>query len=86
MMHHEIFPREVTANAPRITLTGRERLHVEQHRGLIAYSQEEIIFRTAAGLLKAEGAGMSFRLYNAGEALVSGRIDRVGFVQKEART
>ena len=85
MMHHEIFPREVTSNVPRVTLTGQERLHVEQHRGLIAYSSEEIIFRTAVGLLRTAGAELRFTLYNAGEALVDGRIDVVEYVQKEGR-
>lgn len=85
MMHHEIFPREVTGNVPRVTLTGHERLHVEQHRGLIAYSPEEIIFRTAAGLLRTAGAQLRFSMYTSGEALVNGRIDVVEYVQKEGR-
>ena len=84
-MHQDIFPREVTSNVPRVTLTGQEQLHVEQHRGLIAYSTEEIIFRTAVGLLRTSGAELRFSLYTAGEALVNGRIDVVEYVQKEGR-
>lgn len=85
MMHSDIFPREVTGNVPRVTLTGQERLHVEQHRGLIAYSPEEIIFRTALGLLRTAGEGLCFSKYTSGEALVKGRIDVVEYVQKEGR-
>lgn len=84
-MHHEVFPREVISNVPCVTLTGHERLHIEQHRGLIAYSPEEIIFRTAAGLLRTAGADMRFSMYTAGEALVNGRIDLVEYVHKEGR-
>ena len=84
-MHTEIFPREVTSNVPRITLTGHERLHVEQHKGLIDYSQEIIVLRTAVGLMRVSGAGMRFRLYNAAEALIEGRIDSVSFPPKEGR-
>lgn len=82
-MPGEIFPREVTSNVPRITLTGLELLHVEQHRGLIAYSPDEIIFRTSVGMLQVKGGELGFRLYTAGEALVTGRIDSVCVAQKE---
>lgn len=82
-MPKDIFPREVVSNVPRITLTGREQLHIEQHKGLIAYSPEEIVFRTAIGLLRAEGEQMRFRLYTAAEALVVGRIGGLSFMAKE---
>lgn len=85
-MQNELFPREVTSNVPRITLTGHERLHIEQHRGLIDYSPENIVLRTACGLMRVAGAGMGFSLYTAGEALITGRIDSVAFQQKEGRT
>lgn len=85
-MHEEIIPREVTSRVPRITLTGHERLHIEQHRGLIDYAPDNIVFRTFCGLLRIGGAGLRFSLYTAGEALVTGRIDSVIFQAKEART
>lgn len=79
------FSKEVVSNAPRITLTGHERLHVEQHRGLIDYLPEHIVLRTACGLMDVAGAGMRFLLYTAGEALITGRIDSVTFRGKEGR-
>lgn len=84
-MQHELFPREVILNVPRITLTGHERLHIEQHRGLIDYDPENIVLRTSCGLMRIAGAGMHFSLYSAGEALITGRIDSVSFQQKEGR-
>ena len=84
-MHDMIIPREVTSRVPRITLTGHERLHIEQHRGLIDYAPDNIVFRTCCGLVRVGGAGMRFGLYTAEEALVSGQIDSVIFQGKEAR-
>lgn len=84
-MQDELFPREVTSNVPRLTLTGHERLHVEQHRGLIDYAPENIVMRTSCGLIRIAGAGMLFSLYTAGEALITGRIDSVSFQHKEGR-
>ncbi len=82
-MHGEVFPREVTGGVPRLTLTGREQLHVEQHRGLIDYAPESIVLRTSCGLLRVAGAGMVFNCYTATEAIVSGRIDSVAFQHGE---
>lgn len=85
MPEHELFPREVTTNVPCITLTGRERLHVEQHRGLIAYQPQEICLRTACGLLKVTGDGLCFRMYTGAEAIVSGKIESVSFAEEGGR-
>lgn len=82
-MQEGLFPKEVTGNVPRITLTGHELLHVEQHRGLVDYDQENIVLRTSCGLIRIAGAGMSFTLYTAGEARISGQIDSVCFQQGE---
>lgn len=84
-MQAGLFPKEVVSHVPRITLTGHERLHIEQHRGLIDYAPENIVLRTSVGLLRVAGAGMVFTLYSAGEAIVVGQIDSVSFQHKEGR-
>lgn len=84
-MQGGLFPREVTSNVPRITLTGREQLHIEQHRGLIDYAPDLIVMRTSIGLMRVMGCGMIFRLYTEGEAMVTGQIISVSFDQKEGR-
>lgn len=84
-MANDLFPREVTSNVPRLTLTGCEQLHIEQHRGVVAYSPEEIVFRTASGLLRATGEHMTFARYSAGEALVQGQISSVAYLAQEGR-
>lgn len=84
-MQHEFFPREVTSSVPRITLTGHERLHIEQHKGLIDYAPDNIVLRTSCGLVRIAGAGMCFGMYTAAEALITGRIDSVTFQEKEGR-
>lgn len=80
-MQQGIFPKEVTSKVPLITLTGHEQLHVEQHQGLVDYEPENIILRSACGLIRIGGAGMVFRLYTAAEALIEGRIDCVAFTR-----
>lgn len=76
-MQKELFPGEVVTKVPRITLTGTGRLHVEQHQGLVGYQQEEVLFRTACGVLRVTGGGLHFQAYSSMEALLVGRIESV---------
>lgn len=82
-MREELFPREVTSDVPRMTLTGHERLHVEQHKGLVDYAPEIIAMRTSCGLMRIAGAGMRFVTYTAAEAVIVGRIDSISFPGQE---
>lgn len=84
-MRDEFFPREVISDVPRVTLTGHERLHVEQHKGLVDYAPEVIAMRTSCGLMRVNGAGMRFVTYTAAEAVIVGRIDAVSFPGQEGR-
>lgn len=77
MPENTLFPKEVTSHVPRMTLTGQELLHVEQHQGLLAYQPEEIRFRTSVGMLIVTGQSLRFRMYSAGEAIISGEIDGI---------
>ena len=84
-MQHDLFPKEVTSKVPLITLTGHEQLHIEQHQGLVDYDSENVVMRSACGLIRIAGAGMIFRLYSAVEAVIVGRIDSVAFAPGEER-
>lgn len=81
----ELFPREVTSDVPRMTLTGHELLHVEQHKGLVGYQPEEILFRVSGGTLRVAGVELRFCSYTAGEAVIRGRIDSVGILPAGGR-
>ena len=79
----ELFPKEVVSDLPRVTVTGSERVHVEQHKGLIAYQPEEVVFRVASGRLTVSGKELRFRLYSAGEAILTGHVDSVAMAGGE---
>lgn len=85
MAKNTLFPREVTSNVPFVTITGKDMLHVEQHKGVIAYQPEKIIIRTACGLMHITGKALVFSMYTATEALVTGNISSVSFDEMEGR-
>lgn len=48
-------PEEIVLNLPLITMTGRERLVVENYKGVIEYDEKQIRLNTSIGILKIEG-------------------------------
>ena len=67
-------PPESATGAPRITISGGDRVLVEGHRGLLEYAQDRI---AAAGpgcriLIKGEGLGLV--TMSRREMVVSGRL------------
>lgn len=76
-MSEGLFPQEVVKDVPRVTLTGNDQVHVEQHKGLAAYRPEEVIFRTACGTLCIGGSELRLKRYTACEALVTGQVSSV---------
>lgn len=79
----ELFPKEIVSDMPRVTLTGSERVHVEQHKGLIAYQPEEVVFRVASGRLTVSGRELRFKLYTSNEAILAGHVDGVAMAGGE---
>ena len=77
MEKEPFFPSEVTGGAFKVTLTGRGRAWVEQHRGLLGYTAEEALFRTKEGTLRISGANLRFLRYSSSDAIVTGQIDAI---------
>ncbi|MGN0747933.1 MAG: YabP/YqfC family sporulation protein [Aristaeellaceae bacterium] len=57
-----------------MTLTGGESVYVEQHKGLMAYQPEEMVFRTGCGRLHIAGSELRLKRYTACDAEISGQI------------
>ncbi|MGN0970797.1 MAG: YabP/YqfC family sporulation protein [Aristaeellaceae bacterium] len=76
-MGEGLFPAEVVKDVPRVTLTGSEHVYVEQHRGLLAYQPEEVVFRTGCGMLRIAGGELRLKRYTACEAEITGRVDGI---------
>lgn len=77
MREGSFFPREIVSDVPQVTMTGCELVHVEQHKGLVAYQPEQIVFRTSLGRLVVSGSGLRFRKYSATEAVLAGSVDSI---------
>ena len=72
-------PGDVVGGLPRIELTGDRELRMENHKGILAYGEEEIHISGGKLLVKVRGSGLELRAMNGSELLITGFISGVEF-------
>ena len=75
----EVFdlPGDVVAGLPRIEITGSRGLRMENHKGILAYGDEEIQVSGGVFLIQIRGSGLELRAMTGLELLITGRIDSI---------
>ena len=73
-------PGEVLLDLPRLTVTGGQRVMVENHQGLMDYSPKQIVVAGGRVSLKIIGDGLELRAMTAGALLITGDVFSVEFV------
>ena len=72
-------PGDVVGGLPRIELTGDRELRMENHKGILAYGEEEIHISGGKLLVKVRGSGLELRAMTGSELLITGFISGVEF-------
>lgn len=75
-------PQELVLGWPRSVLLGDEKLIVEQHQGVYACTQEEIILKTSCGHLVIAGQRLSLSRYDRDGLVVFGKIEKLSYRPK----
>lgn len=70
-------PADVLAGLPRVELTGDREVWIENHRGILAYGEEEILVSGGSFVIKLLGSGLKLRSMTGWELLVTGVITAV---------
>lgn len=80
MRVESFMPSEALTGKPRIVLSGRDSLLIEQHRGIVSYTPERLVVRMHEGRMNVLGSGMTLREYEKRELWVNGEIISLEFV------
>ncbi len=67
-------PREIILDLPRITQVGNVQLYIENHRGVIAYDENEIRLSVNSGEIIIRGEQLQIKNLLEEELLVKGVI------------
>ena len=73
-------PQDVVQDLPRITMIGNVQLYVENHRGVLHFSSENLKLELTKGKLEVYGKQLVIRAILSEEVFIEGLIDDVKYI------
>lgn len=70
-------PSDIIMGVPRIEILGQDQIHVEPHRGLLSYSQTEVVINSKLGNICVSGNNLRIKLMNHVRIVLDGHITNV---------
>ncbi|WHY76173.1 sporulation protein YqfC [Neobacillus sp. WH10] len=70
-------PQDVMMDLPRITMIGQIHVYIENHRGLLAFTDKELRLLLKQGQLLIKGKTFVIKTILPEEILLEGKIDQV---------
>ena len=74
-------PQDIMMDLPRITMVGQLHIYIENHKGLLAFSEQELRLLLKNGQLLVKGQAFVLRTILPEEILLEGKIDQVIFLE-----
>ncbi|TDQ41739.1 sporulation protein YqfC [Aureibacillus halotolerans] len=75
-------PADVTMDLPRLTMVGHLHLYIENHKGLLVYSDTELRLRLTTGQLLAQGKNFVIKKMYHDELILEGQIEQVRYINE----
>ncbi|WP_317855047.1 sporulation protein YqfC [Chakrabartyella piscis] len=73
-------PKEVVLNLPLFTIVGKEEVTIENHKGIISYSEETIRIGTKVGDCVIHGRDLHLKQLTSDLLVICGVIGSVSFL------
>ncbi|KQL53506.1 sporulation protein YqfC [Heyndrickxia shackletonii] len=75
-------PQDVMMDLPRITMIGQIHIYIENHRGLLTFSDQEVRLLLKQGQLLIKGKSFVIKTILPEEILLEGKIDAVSYLKE----
>ncbi len=72
-------PKEVIMDIPKVTLIGNKEISIENHKGVIQYTNEKIRISITGGELIISGEGLIINSIIPEEVIIYGEISQISF-------
>jgi len=72
-------PQDVALDLPRITVIGNNQLLIENHRGVIVFSEGLLKLRLAKGSMEIRGKQLVIRAIYSEEVYVDGQVSDIKY-------
>ncbi|KMY54795.1 MULTISPECIES: sporulation protein YqfC [Bacillaceae] len=73
-------PEDVMMDLPRITMIGQLHIYIENHRGLLAFSDKEVRLMLTKGQLLIKGQSFTIKTILPEEILIEGKIEKLVYL------
>lgn len=73
-------PQDVMMDLPRITMIGQIHIYIENHRGLLTFTDKELRLLLKQGQLLIKGKAFVIKTILPEEILLEGKIDQVIYI------
>lgn len=70
-------PEDILLGAAKLTISAGRKALVENHRGVLEYSEERIVVASGRGKLSITGTKLRLAAMNRAELLITGKIQGV---------
>jgi len=77
-------PQDVMMDLPRITMIGQIHIYIENHRGLLAFTDKELRLLLKQGQILIKGNGFVIKTILPEEILLEGKIDQVIYINENS--
>ncbi|KGX93583.1 hypothetical protein N781_11190 [Pontibacillus halophilus JSM 076056 = DSM 19796] len=81
LAHHLDLPSDVILELPRVTTIGQIHAYIENHKGLIVFSDQELRLKLKQGQLQIKGKDFVLKMMLPEEILLEGVIEELTFIE-----
>ncbi len=78
-------PADVMLDLPRITMIGQLHIYIENHRGVLRFSQQELRLLLKQGQLLIKGDHFVIKTILPEELLLEGKIEQVLYLDEASK-
>lgn len=75
-------PKDLVFDIPRITMIGNMQLYIENHRGVLHFSDQLLKLQLSAGSVEIRGRQLVIRAILTEEVFIEGVIEQVNYSQE----
>ncbi|MDC3413349.1 sporulation protein YqfC [Aquibacillus sp. 3ASR75-11] len=82
LTEHLELPSDVVLELPRITTIGQLHVYIENHRGIVLFSDQELRLKMKQGYLKIVGENFVLKMMLPEEILLEGKVTQLLFINE----
>lgn len=72
-------PKDVIMNIPRLTISGDKEIYIENHKGILEYTDSEIRISTAMGIVRICGKNLKITGIRQEDVLIDGLFSKIEY-------